>query len=212
MDIKSFFTTTISRPTKFFLAKVHNVYQTACKEGQKQRLAQTVYYSMTTLAYLQHYVDYFNDFIPFINFYSRKDIILDDPEPDCFAIKEGNVLAVPGYVMDRPIVQNKSSFDQTPSLLKITPSTELASACLKSSAFSGGLVDVLELLQLFQKQINEKLACLTLADLMPYFNYIVEENFHIPLHTFTLSVDMFDDEDETQHVTFEQNDKIFYLE
>lgn len=193
----SYFTTKVFNPAKFVLAKIHNVYQSACEEGQKRRLAQIVYYN-TTSPYLQHYVDYFNGCIPYINVYQRKDIILDDPEADCFAIECGNVLSVPYHVTRRAIGNGG----------KIDKLTELASANLTSPS-SKALIDVMEIMQYFQKNINDSARRLTLSDLMPYLNFIMEETLHIPLHTFTLAVEYFDEEDETQYVTFQQNDRIF---
>jgi hypothetical protein len=136
---------------------------------------------------------------------------LDSPsealKDDCFTISGGKVESVP------------KGFEQVYSELsdqRISPTTEFASACLVvkpvfAEGGKQGYVDVLHICQKLQAHINKNLVTLSLAHLMPYFNFILEDNMtlHVPLHHFHLSVEYFDEDDDTQHVIFGQTDQVF---
>jgi hypothetical protein len=215
MDVLGPLATRIGKKAKFVLAKVHNVYQSTSREGQKDRLEQTVFYKFANF-YLQHYVSYFHNLIPYIDLYPRSDIILDSPsemlQKECYCISAGKVISVPQsrmYRGNREVIDEKKDH-------RISPSTEVASACLvtKPQFTQGGKpasIDVLHICQKLQANINEHLVTLSLAHLMPYFNFILEDSMtlHVPLHHFDLSVEYFDEDDDTQHVVFGQTSEIF---
>lgn len=197
----------MGKKAKFFLAKAHNAYQTVSRQGQKSRLDQSLTYKTTTTPYLQHYISCYNDWVPFISFYPRNDIILDDINgtmpSDCYHIDQGKVLMIP----------SSNNPNRKSNVARISATTDVASACLvtQSENVAKGYLDVLHICQRLQANINPLLATMSLAELMPYFNFILEDNFtfHVPLHLFRLSIEFFDEEDDTQHVTFGPNDTVF---